>query len=121
MLVTKEFFFDAAHRLKKYNGPCANLHGHTYKLHITVSGSVNKNGMVIDFIILKKIIQDKILSILDHKFINKIIKQPTAENITIWIWKKLKKNLPLYEIKLWETPTSIVTYRGTEYEKETKK
>ena len=112
VLIAKEFTFDAAHKLLKYNGPCANLHGHTYKLQVTLSGPVLKNGMVFDFVDLKKIVTEKVISKLDHKFINKIIKQSTAENIVIWIWKQLKKDLPLYEIMLWETPTSFVAYKG---------
>jgi 6-pyruvoyltetrahydropterin/6-carboxytetrahydropterin synthase len=121
MLIAKEFTFDAAHRLLNYDGPCANLHGHTYKLQIVLSGPVQKNGMVIDFVDLKKIVTEKVISKLDHKFINKIIKQSTAENIAVWIWKQLEKNLPLYEIGLWETPTSFVIYRGPNQEKEAKK
>mgnify|MGYP001591661733 CR=1 FL=1 len=112
MLIAKEFTFDAAHRLLNYNGPCANLHGHTYKLQIVLSGSVQKNGMVIDFVDFKRIVTEKVISKLDHKFINKIIKQSTAENIVIWIWEQLEQQLPLYEIRLWETLTSFVIYKG---------
>lgn len=117
MLIVKEFTFDAAHRLLNYNGPCANLHGHTYKLQVVLSGPVQKNGMVIDFVDLKKVVMERVISKLDHKFINKIIRQPTAENISIWVWKQLEESLPLYEIKLWETPTGFVVYRGPEHEK----
>lgn len=112
MLIAKEFTFDAAHRLLNYNGQCANLHGHTYKLQIVLSGPVQKNGMVIDFVDLKRVITEKVISKLDHKFINKIIKQSTAENIAIWIWEQLEQQLPLYEVRLWETPTSFVIYNG---------
>jgi len=121
MLIAKEFTFDAAHRLLNYNGLCANLHGHTYKLQVVLSGSVLKNGLVFDFVDLKKIVSEKVIKKLDHKFINEIIKQPSAENISIWIWNQLKKNLPLYEIRLWETPTSFVVYKGSDLEKKTKK
>lgn len=121
MLIAKEFTFDAAHRLLNYNGPCANLHGHTYKLQVILSNSVQKNGMVIDFSDLKKIVMEKVISKLDHKFINKIIKQSTAENIAIWIWDQLEKKLPLYEIRLWETPTSFVVYGGPDQDKEIKR
>jgi len=121
MLIAKEFTFDAAHRLLNYDGPCANLHGHTYKLQIVLSGRVQKNGMVIDFVDLKKIVTEKVISKLDHKFINKIIKQSTAENISIWIWNQLEKYLPLYEIRLWETPTSFAVYRGPKHEEEAKR
>ena len=121
MIIVKEFTFDSAHKLLNYDGQCANLHGHTYKLHVSLYGSILKNGLLFDFVDLKKIVTEKVISKLDHQFINKIIKQPSAENISVWIWNQLEKKLPLYEIKLWETPTSFVVYQGSESEKETKK
>jgi 6-pyruvoyltetrahydropterin/6-carboxytetrahydropterin synthase len=114
MLVTKEFLFDAAHYLTKYHGKCEKMHGHTYKLHVTVEGEVQDDGMVIDFVELKKIVKERVISKLDHALINDIIDNPSAELIAIWIWDQLKE-LPqgeLKEIKLWETPTSFVTYNG---------
>lgn len=113
MLIAKEFTFDAAHRLPKYKGLCANLHGHTYKIIICLQGNIKKDGMVIDFSMLKQKVNEKALKLLDHKFLNNIIDYPTAENIAVWIWKRLSKELPeLYEITLWETPTSYVAYKG---------
>ena len=116
MLVTKEFTFDAAHKLTDYHGKCENLHGHTYKLHVTVKGAVKKNGLVMDFVELKKIVNEKILDKLDHAYLNDFFKNPSAEIIVKWIWnniKDLKKyGVQLYEVKLWETPTSFVTYNG---------
>ncbi|PJC54320.1 MAG: 6-carboxytetrahydropterin synthase QueD [Candidatus Levybacteria bacterium CG_4_9_14_0_2_um_filter_35_21] len=114
MLITKEFRFDAAHQLLNYNGPCANLHGHTYKLQVSVAGIVQKSGMVMDFGDLKNIVNEKVISKLDHTFINKIIIQSTAENITLWIWNQLEEFLPLQKITLWETPTSFVEYVKSE-------
>lgn len=110
--VTKEFTFEAAHKLNNYEGKCANLHGHTYRLHVTAQGSIRKNGMVLDFVELKQIVSEKVLDKVDHTYLNNLIKQPTAENIVVWIWNILSKNLPLSELSLWETPTSWVTYRG---------
>ncbi len=113
MLIAKEFTFDSAHKLPNYNGLCANLHGHTYKLIVYLSGKIKEDGMVIDFSELKQKVNDKVIKLLDHKFLNDVIDYPTAENIAVWIWKKLIKELPeLYEITLWETPTSHVIYRG---------
>jgi 6-pyruvoyltetrahydropterin/6-carboxytetrahydropterin synthase len=112
MIITKEFTFDSAHKLQGYAGKCANLHGHTYKLQVSVQGKLNKQGMVIDFLELKKIVHEQVLSVLDHNYLNDIIENPTAENITIWIWEKLKTCIPLCELKLWETPSSFTTYRG---------
>lgn len=113
MLIAKEFTFDSAHRLPGYKGLCANLHGHTYKVIICLNGKIKKDGMVIDFSLLKEKVKGKALQFLDHKLLNDIIEYPTAENIVVWIWKQLIKELPeLYEITLWETPASYVVYRG---------
>lgn len=112
MLITKEFTFDSAHKLDWHHGKCKNLHGHTYKLQVTVKGNLNKNGVVIDFGDLKEIANKKVIEVLDHKYLNELIQNPTAENIVIWIWNRLKRELSLHEVKLWETPTSFVTYTG---------
>ena len=112
MYLTHEFSFDAAHKLD-CKGKCNNLHGHTYKLQVTIKGSVNeKTGMIMDFSELKDIVEEKVLSILDHSYLNDTVKNPTAENIAMWIWNKLASLLNLEEIKLWETPTSYVSYKG---------
>jgi 6-pyruvoyltetrahydropterin/6-carboxytetrahydropterin synthase len=116
MKVTKEFTFDSAHKLINYKGKCENLHGHTYKLHVTVDGDIKDNGLVIDFVILKEIVNDKIIEKLDHKYLNDFFENPTAEVMAKWIWDELKeieeKGVKLFEIKLWESPTSFVTYNG---------
>lgn len=112
MIISKLFSFEAAHKLENYNGKCRNLHGHSYKMEISVHGKVNENGMVIDFHELKKAVKDNILDILDHSYLNEIIENPTAENISIWIWGKLNDKLNLREIKLWETDDSCAVYNG---------
>jgi len=89
MLVTKEFDFDSAHFLPNYYGKCEHMHGHTYKLQVTVDGAVGDNGLVIDFVILKKIVQSKVLDKLDHRVINDVIEIASAENTAIWIWRQL--------------------------------
>lgn len=114
--VTKEFTFDAAHNLVKYHGKCEKLHGHTYKFHVTVTGEPDSEDMVIDFIELKKIVKSRVVDLLDHSYLNETISQPTAENIARWIFGQLAEDLKnpryeLYEIKVWETPTSFATYR----------
>ncbi len=115
--ITKEFTFDAAHYLTEYHGKCEALHGHTYKLHITVEGERNEEGMVLDFVILKDIIKENILNKLDHSSLNDFFRQPSTENIIYWIWNELENKLKgpnycLCEIKLWESPTSFVVYKG---------
>lgn len=89
MQVTKEFRFDSAHYLPDYYGKCERMHGHTYKLLVTVEGEVAENGLVIDFVILKKIVKEKVISKLDHQVINDVIPMASAENVAIWIWDQL--------------------------------
>ncbi|MDD3395883.1 MAG: 6-carboxytetrahydropterin synthase QueD [Acidaminococcaceae bacterium] len=117
MICIKEFEFDAAHYLPAYNGKCEHLHGHTYKLSVQVEGTPDAEGMVIDFVRLKKIVQDKVLSRLDHACLNDILPQPSAENIAKWVWQELvtdlqSANYKLYEVQIWETRTSGLIYRG---------
>ena len=115
MLITKEFTFDAAHYLALYKGKCEKMHGHTYKMHVTVKGEVKKDGMVYDFVELKKLVRTKIIDHLDHAVLNDVINNPSAENICIWVWDQLSdtfKGVDLHEVKVWETPTSFATYRG---------
>lgn len=117
MIVIKEFSFDAAHFLPAYNGKCEKLHGHTYKLVVKVEGARDEEGMVLDFALLKKIVQEEVLQFLDHACLNDIIAVPSAENICIWAWQRLQKILQheryhLYEVEVWETRTSGCAYRG---------
>ncbi len=114
--LTKEFKFDSAHNLIMYHGKCEKLHGHTYRLAVTVSGEKNKEDMIIDFSFIKDMVKEKILNKLDHAYINDFIAQPTAENISQWIYNELKESLigvnyKLYEITLWETENNYVKYR----------
>ena len=116
MLLTKDFTFDAAHNLVNYHGKCENLHGHTYMLRVVLEGTPDAEGMIMDFIELKAIVKEHILSRLDHAYINDIIPQPSAENIALWIWGELeelvrRENCGLYEIHVWETADSRVIMR----------
>ena len=119
MIVLKEFTFDSAHQLMNYSGgKCEDLHGHTYKLQVFVKGKMQEDGLLLDFDILKSLVKQHVLNVLDHKYLNDIIKQPSAENISIWIWKKLadKLPLPLYEVRVWETPTQAAICQGDKEE-----
>lgn len=113
MNICSEFYFDAAHLLPNYDGRCANLHGHTYKLEVVVSGSVGKNGMVIDFGDLKKIVNKTVIDKLDHTNLNDMFDNPTAENIVVWIFDSVFKELSgLVSVKLWEGRHAWVEYDG---------
>lgn len=114
MLISKEFTFDSAHFLTHYHGKCENLHGHTYRLRVTVDGPVGEDGMVVDFKELKSLVKEKVIDRYDHQSLNDFFDNPSAELIAIQIWKDLVAELPvkLYEVILWETADSFVTYRG---------
>lgn len=93
--VTKEFSFEAAHYLPAHKGACAGMHGHGYRLEVTVEGPVGANdGMVIDFDDLSLIVQIHVLDRLDHTLLNDRIENPTAENIALTTWEWLAEPLP---------------------------
>jgi len=106
LTVSKTFRFEAAHRLIGYDGDCANLHGHSYILEIQVKDEVDDRGFVMDFKQLKHFVQTKVIDLLDHTYLNDIIKNPTAENIVIWIVRKLQQDLMIHKVRLWETVDS---------------
>ena len=133
LTVSRKAHFNAAHRL--YNskwsedknnqvfGKCnnPNFHGHNYELIVSVTGTINpETGYVIDMSLLKQIIKEEIEDSLDHKNLNLDVVEfksiiPTAENISIYIYNKIKSrldsNLDL-EITLYETPRNFVKYSG---------
>ena len=119
MLLTKDFTFDAAHNLVNYHGKCERLHGHTYRLRVVIEGEPDAEGMIIDFVELKTVVKERILSRLDHYYLNDIIPQPSAEHIALWIWGELegsvkRDNCELYEIHVWETADSRVILRRSD-------
>lgn len=113
--ITKVFTFDCAHHLNDYEGKCKHIHGHTYKLEVTVKGTTDKNGLVIDFHDLNDIVENKIIEKVDHKYLNEIFEfNPTCENLGLWIWDELEASewsngCILEKVILWETPTSFIT------------
>ncbi|TYQ16150.1 UNVERIFIED_CONTAM: 6-pyruvoyltetrahydropterin/6-carboxytetrahydropterin synthase [Acetivibrio alkalicellulosi] len=113
--ISKVFTFDSAHHLIDYKGKCKNIHGHTYKLEVLLKGIPDKNGLVIDFHDLDSMIEDKVLSRIDHKYLNEIFDfNPTCEMIGLWLWNEIKKEVlktecSLERLILWETPTCFVT------------
>lgn len=138
--VTKKFTFDMAHALYGYDGPCKNIHGHTYVLYVTLKGKIlenehhPKNGMVIDFTDFKKIVNEQVVQVFDHSLvlnlntphaqlndlhnnfekINYVPYQPSCENLLIdfvnRINIKLPNNIIINSLKLEETPTSFAEW-----------
>jgi len=136
--ITKEFQFEMAHALLGYDGPCKNIHGHSYKLKVTVKGEVKEGtsdsdeGMVIDFGIIKDIVNELIVHPYDHslvlnekmkieeeqfEFMNKLIIvpfQPTCEKLLVHyadlIQSKLPSNIQLHSLFLRETPNSYAEW-----------
>lgn len=138
--VTKQFGFEMSHALLNYDGLCRNIHGHSYKLQVTVAGEPvsqpgdPKDGMVIDFSVLKKLIKEKLVDSLDHSLMinnqsahEKLIDlgelyerhhmvnfQPTTENLVIYLAEKLKALLPehleLFSVRLYETGNSFAEW-----------
>ncbi|MGE3278775.1 MAG: 6-carboxytetrahydropterin synthase QueD [Candidatus Altimarinota bacterium] len=112
LTVTKTFEFAASHFLTKYHGKCENLHGHNYQLEVSVIGEIGPDDLVFDFVDLKKVVKTKVIDVLDHTHLNDRFENPSAEVMAVWIWEQLEGDVKLYEIKLWETSTCFVTYRG---------
>ncbi|MFN5415857.1 MAG: 6-pyruvoyl trahydropterin synthase family protein [Flavobacteriia bacterium] len=142
--VSKKFSFELAHALHNYDGDCKNIHGHSYKLIITLIGPIlnenenPKNGMVVDFKFIKNIVQDQIIKKYDHalilshkssvelidmmKKINEktIISdfQPSCENILIAIKNQLleflPRNLSLFSVRLYETSDSYAEWNASD-------
>jgi 6-pyruvoyltetrahydropterin/6-carboxytetrahydropterin synthase len=114
MRLDVEFYFAAAHRLPRYEGPCFRMHGHNYRFFIALEGEVDPaTGMITDFGVVKQVVQEQVLARADHRVLNDILENPTAENIARWIWEVLAPHLPgLVEVRLYEIPDSCVTYRG---------
>ena len=114
--VTKTFEFEASHKLPPpYEGKCSQNHGHSYKLEVTLFGEIDpSNGMILDFSKLKKIVNDEIIEILDHSYVNDFIPNPTAEVISDWVWNRLEKAglTNIFSIRLWETSSSYTDILG---------
>ena len=113
--VTKLFTFEAAHQLPKHSGKCARLHGHSYRLEVTVVGDIIKEegsseGMVVDFADLSKIVEKEIIEQWDHQFLNDLLAfRTTAELLAVEAFRRLKDaGLSVSKITLWETAKAFV-------------
>jgi len=111
--------FAAAHNLINYQGDCENLHGHNWKVEVTVAArGLNDAGLGIDFKVLKAETK-KVLEILDHKYINQIPPfteiSPSSENIARFLFEKLsdvlnKGKVKVSNVKVWESENACATY-----------
>ena len=115
MKITQAFHFEAAHRLPKVPAThrCYNMHGHSYRVEVTLKGAVDPaTGFVADFFDIEAAFAPA-MKTLDHHCLNDIegLDNPTAENIAVWIWKKLKPVLPmLASVRVFETPHCWAEY-----------
>jgi 6-pyruvoyltetrahydropterin/6-carboxytetrahydropterin synthase len=113
--VTKRFSFDGAHQLPAHAGKCANLHGHTWQIDVTLkAGHLQEagpsQGMVMDFGDIKAAMSP-ILEQLDHQFLNDTLPLPTCERLAMWVHEQLAtQSIPLAEVTVYETPTSWCRY-----------
>lgn len=141
--VCKSFTFDSAHQLVGHKGKCSNLHGHTYKLEVMLKGvpsseeGASDEGFVMDFSDIKEIVKERIIGRLDHAFMatgnepvletllatgSKVARlgfRTTAENLVCYIAHELiTAGLPLYAVRLWETPTSWAEVKAADIPEE---
>jgi 6-pyruvoyltetrahydropterin/6-carboxytetrahydropterin synthase len=107
--VTRTFRFEAAHQLPWHEGKCRHLHGHSYRLDVTVSGPLGPNGIVLDFADLQARVNTEVVDRFDHRYLNDLLDNPTAELLAHQIWKMLEAaGLAVARIRLWETADSMV-------------
>lgn len=131
--VSRKAHFNAAHRLHRSDwddkknaavfGKCSNpnYHGHNYELIVSVEGEIDpETGFVMDMKVLKDLIRDEVEEAMDHKNLNLEVPEfenlnPTAENISVVIWNKLRPHIVEeneLEVVLYETPRNFVVYKG---------
>jgi len=117
--LTVERHFSAAHALRSYQGPCARVHGHNYRVEVCVAAAaLDELGMVVDFGDLKRVC-DEVIEKLDHTMLNDLppfaTHNATSERIAEHIYREIEGRLPgdarLRWVRVWETPTSAATYR----------
>lgn len=120
--VSVEQTFAAGHALRNYKGACENVHGHNFKVQVTIEGErLDDAGMLVDFLDLKQSMRD-VIARLDHVFLNDIppfdVKNPSAENIAEYFYGELDRRLAgnpipvkIREVRVWETDIQSAAYR----------
>ncbi len=110
--------FAAAHQLRGYKGKCENMHGHNWRVQVSISSEkLNDIGIVMDFHDLKKVTEETVAS-LDHAYLNEVFPfteiNPSSENIAKWIFESLKKSMEdsvkMNSVTVWESENSSATY-----------
>ncbi len=118
--VSVDYSFAAGHALRDYKGKCENIHGHNYKVRVTVQGeNLDSSGLLIDFIDLRQAVKS-IVDRFDHQFLNDVSPfdrlNPSAENIARYFSQELEPQVKhngarLQAVTVWETDNSFATYR----------
>ena len=120
--VTVEETFAAGHALRNYHGKCENVHGHNYRVQVTLEGErLDDTGLLVDFTALKRVL-GRVIDTMDHKFLNDVapfdILNPSAENMAKYIFEEVNRGLEgeaparVTTVRLWETDTCSATYRA---------
>jgi len=112
--LSKEYLFEAAHKLPHHDGKCQRLHGHSWKMRVIVAGDQvemfgPKSGMLMDYADISKVVKPIVEGYLDHHYLNDTtgLENPTSENLAIWLYHLIKPQLPLLvSIEIDETCTS---------------
>jgi 6-pyruvoyltetrahydropterin/6-carboxytetrahydropterin synthase len=120
--VSVEQTFAAGHALRNYKGKCENVHGHNFRVQVTIEGErLDETGLLVDFIDVKNQMR-AVIERLDHQFLNEIapfdVKNPSAENIAEYFYQEMMIGLAgtpvpvhIQEVKVWETDIQSATYR----------
>ena len=120
--VSVEQTFAAGHALRNYKGACENVHGHNFKIQVTIEGQeLDQTGMLVDFLDVKQSMRG-VIAKLDHQFLNDVppfdVKNPSAENIAEYFYEEITSGLTsnpvpvrVREVKVWETDIQSATFR----------
>ena len=120
--VSVEETFSSGHALRGYKGKCENVHGHNYRVQVTLAGpQLDGIGLLVDFTELKRVLRG-IIAVLDHQFLNDLdafkIVNPSAENLAKYFYDETRRQLTslpagaaITEVTLWETDTASARYR----------
>lgn len=120
--ITVEESFAAGHALRGYQGKCENVHGHNYKVRVTLEGKkLDAVGLLYDFHELRKIVRN-LIQVIDHRFLNEVppfdVENPSAENMAKYFYQGVKKYLAavpdgvqVQQVTVFETEATNATYR----------